>query len=497
MSAGFAPYRSEGAIDRQAYPILFVDDEPDIVETFEIGYGREFRVLTATTGQEALAILGREPVAVLVTDQRMPQMQGIELIRRALELRADLVPIILTGYTDVETLIDAINLGRIYRYIPKPWDTRELRMTLVRALEVFSLARENQCLAEENGRLVAELRQVNERLARENGYLKRRDARGGGFEGLVGRGAAMRHVLSLAQRVADSTVTVLLEGSTGTGKDLLARAIHDEGPRRERLFVAQNCGELTETLLGSELFGHRKGAFTGAIADKKGLFEVADGGTLFLDEIGETSPAVQIHLLRALQEREIRPIGALRPVSVDVRLIAATNRDLAADVRAGRFREDLYFRLRVFRICMPTLDDRREDIPALVEHALAKHAAALKRPVEGLTDEALAALMRYGFRGNVRELENMLLRAVLLAEPGVQITEAELFEEADDGAPGDRGGTLEDSLGSFERELLVRTLEQCQGNKTHAARRLGLTYRGLLKKLQRLGLVPLTAARNA
>jgi two-component system response regulator HupR/HoxA len=477
--------------DLKTFPVLFVDDEPDIVETFRLDYDEDFSVLVATSGSQALDILAREPVAVLVADQRMPEMSGLEVIRRALEQRPDVVPIILTGYTDPDALVEAINLGRVYRYIAKPWDSQELRLAISRAIEAFHLTAENARLAAENARLLAEVQRANERLAQENRYLKACDSDVNGFGAIVGRGAAMQDVVALSRRVLDSPTTVLLQGPTGTGKELVARAIHYESTRRDRLFVAQNCGALTETLLASELFGHRKGAFTGAVADKKGLFELADGGTLFLDEISETSAALQVHLLRALQEREIQPIGAPRPVKVDVRVIAATNRDLAAEVRQGRFREDLYFRLSVFRIDLPPLARRLEDIPALAEHFLRKSSVALNRTFAGISTDAMTALMAHDYRGNVRELQNLIERATLLAEPGERITEAHLFDGRAETTTADAGKpTLEDDLSRFEQQRIAGAIAQCGGNKSEAARQLGLTYRGLLKKMQRFGMTP-------
>jgi two-component system response regulator HupR/HoxA len=476
-------------IDLKSYPVLFVDDEPDIVETFRFNFEDEFTVLGATSGSEALAVIAHEPVAVLVSDQRMPEMDGLEVIRRALDLRPDVVPIILTGYTDVDALVSAINLGHIYRYIAKPWDRRELRMTITRAIERHHLTAENGRLASENARLLVELQRTNERLTHENRYLKEREAEESGFGAIIGRSKALESVRGLARRVLETSTTVLIQGESGTGKELVARAIHYEGTRRSSLFVPLNCGAVTDTLLESTLFGARKGAYTGAVADRKGLFEIADGGTLFLDEISEASPAFQVHLLRVLQEQEVKPVGAARPVKVDVRIIAATNRDLREDVKRGRFREDLFFRLCVFPIRLPPLSERPEDISLLVRLFAEKYAAKLRRPVPEVAPEALAALERHDFPGNVRELENMIERALLLSAPDEVLTEAHfdlLPEEVV--AAQDGNQTLQEELNRVERELITRTLDLCAGNKTHAARRLGLTYRGFLKKMQRFGM---------
>jgi Nif-specific regulatory protein len=272
--------------------------------------------------------------------------------------------------------------------------------------------------------------------------------------------------------------------------------VHDRSPRRERLFVAVNCAALAENLLESELFGHRRGAFTGAAADRKGLFETAHGGTLFLDEIGETTPAMQAKLLRVLQEGEVVPVGETRPRKVDVRLIAATNRSLEEEVRGGRFREDLYYRLRVFPIRIPPLRDRREDIPELVHHFVGRHASRLGRPRVAVSDAAIAALQTHSFPGNVRELENEIERAVLLCDPGEELGPEHLSDEVQRAAAaapagsarasGD--GSLRDRVDAHERSEIESALARAGGNKTHAARALGLTYRGLLKKMQRLGM---------
>ena len=465
-------------LDYRRFPVLLVDDEPDILRAFQFNYGDEFAVLTAESGPGGLKLLEAHDAAVIVADQRMPVMSGVEFLARSMEIRPDANRIVLTGYTDIDAIVRAINSSRIYRYVTKPWESEELRLTLRRAIEAFHLAREN-------ARLVHELSRANQRLAAENAYLKEA---GTGHE-IVGDSAAIRDVLALVARVAASPTTVLVEGETGTGKELVARAIHAASDRRDRLFVAVNCAAFSEGILESELFGHRRGAFTGAVADRKGLFDVADGGTLFLDEICETSGALQAKLLRVLQEGEVRAVGDTRARTVDVRVIAATNRRLEDEVKTGRFREDLYYRLRVFPIRLPALRERREDIPALAHHLTRRLAAQLKKPVGEPTEDTLALLGRYAFPGNVRELANEIERAVLLAEPGAPLTEDLLSERvqeaAADGAPA---GLLQSRTEAFEREQVEEALARASGVKTRAAEELGITYRGLLKKMRRLGM---------
>jgi DNA-binding NtrC family response regulator len=476
-------------LDHRAYPVLVVDDEPDILEIVRLNYDREFTLHTALGGAEALDLVRQHDIAVLIADQRMPVLTGLEVIARAREVRPQLIPIILTGYTDVESLVGAINLGCVMRYIPKPFDPRELRAVIRHAIEMFHLERHNRQLAAENERLVQELRAANERLAAENGYLKRRGSGAGGFAAIVGSSAAMRRVVDRARVVAASPTTVLLEGATGTGKELLARAIHEESPRAARLFVPVNVGTLTETLLASTLFGHKRGSFTGAAVEQKGLFEVADGGTVFLDEIGEASPTLQVHLLRVLQEGEIMPVGASRPVHVDVRVITATNRDLDEEVRQGRFRKDLLHRLRVFPIHVPALAEHPEDIVPLAEHLLARLGRKLRKSGPGFSREAKAALVHHAYDGNVRELENLIERALLLCPADEPISPDDLFDRVPTAAPmRSADGTLEASLLRHERLCIQEALAACGGNKTHAAKRLGVTYRGLLLKMRRCGM---------
>jgi Nif-specific regulatory protein len=344
-------------------------------------------------------------------------------------------------------------------------------------------------IAIENARLIEALTAARERLETENVQLRRAAEGRYDFGGLIGQSEPMRALFALMEKVVPGGLTVLIHGETGTGKELIARAIHHNGPRKDRPFLAQNCGALPDTLLESELFGHRRGAFTGAVADKKGLFEVADSGTVFLDEIGDTSPAMQVKLLRVIQAGEITPLGWHAPRKVDVRIIAATNRDLEAEVQAGRFRQDLYYRVAVFPIRVPPLRERREDIPLLAGAFLERARAKAGKAVGGFSREALKLLMAYGFPGNVRELEAEVERAVALAEPNGTITPGLLSDKlrgAGAGRPAltlPARGSLKARMDGIEREVVLRTLEEHRWNKTKVARALGISRQALQKKL--------------
>jgi two-component system response regulator HupR/HoxA len=388
--------------------ILLVDDEPRVLDALEAILAAEFRVFRAESGDDALRLLQAEEVAVILTDYRMPRMTGVELLRRSQEIAPDAIRIVLTAYTDVDSLMEAINTGRIYHFVPKPWDPTDLVLVVRRAAERYALGAENARLRDELELALNTLRR-EAREARE---------RPGSFDRLIGAQTGLRPAVELAKKVLDTDTTVLLLGETGTGKELFARLIHDNGPRRAARFVAQNCGALPESLLESELFGHARGAFTGAIAERKGLFEEADGGTIFLDEVGEMSAGMQLRLLRVLQEGEIRRVGASGTRKVAIRVLAATNADLEADVEAGRFRKDLYYRLSVFPIRLPPLRERPADIPTLAEHFLRVYRQRTRRAVPAISPEALRLLCAYPFPGNVRELENEIERAVTLADDG-------------------------------------------------------------------------------
>ncbi len=472
--------------------ILVVDDEPNTLALVSQLFRREFPVFTAPSGAAALELLERQHIGVLIADQRMPSMSGTELLSRVMQRQPDIVRIILTAYADIDTLMEAINAGKVYQYITKPWENRDLVMIVRSAMDTFRLRQRNARLLQENTRLVEKLRQANADLERENISLKREVSGAYQLDNIIGVSPAMKQVLRLVEKAIDSSTTVLIGGETGTGKEVIARAIHYNGPRRAKKFVAQNCGSLPEPLLESELFGHARGAFTGAIKDKRGLLEEAHGGTIFLDEIGDMPLAMQVKLLRVLEEGEIRRVGANDPIRVDVRVISATHRNLKEEVQAGRFRQDLYYRLDVFRLQLPPLRERNGDIALLGRHFFEKYNQRTGKHLQGLTPAALQALQSYAFPGNVRELENEIERAVALANPGESI-DVDLLspdvlgdEAARELLNGD--GTLRYRLREVERRLIVQELNRNNQNRTRTAGKLGISVRGLQKKLLWLGI---------
>ena len=419
-------------------------------------------VVWETDPRRALARAAEHPIDLAVLDVRMPELDGLELLRRLRERRPQLPVVIMTAFGSIDTAVLAITSGAV-DYVSKPMDVEEIRATVRRAL-----GRQTETQAE--------LPEAGEELG-----------------GMVGRTPAMVDVYKTIARVAPGPSTVLVTGESGTGKELVARAIHRHSPRRKRPCVAVDCAALTETLLESELFGHVRGSFTGAIADAPGLFAEADGGTIFLDEIGDITPALQAKLLRVLQEHQVRPVGGTEWRKVDVRIIAATNRDLAAGVAAGRFREDLYYRLKVVTIHLPPLRERRDDIPLLVDHLVRRAATSCGKQVTGVSESALALLGAYDWPGNIRELAHVLERTVALAQHDVLAAE-DLPSEIGAGHRENGGAALPASqpadrptLAELKRRYIAQVLEESRGNVSRAAAVLGVDRRSLYRMLQRYG----------
>jgi two-component system response regulator HupR/HoxA len=471
--------------------ILIVDDELRSLEALRRTLEEDFTVFTAGGAEEALAVLRGEFVQVVVCDQRMPGQSGVEFLKRVRAEWPDVVRIILSAYLEAESIIAGINEAGIWQYLLKPWRPDQLLLTLRSAVEAYRLQQENQ-------RLSLELRESPPAL-RQRVESRRRQAREQFAMDRLMRTplSPLNEVCDLAERVAPHDVSVLITGESGTGKELLARAIHYGSSRGDKSFVVENCGALPDQLLESELFGHKRGAFTGAYEDRVGLFQQADGGTIFLDEIGETSPAFQVKLLRVLQEGEIRPLGSPRPLSVNVRVISATNRDLEADVLAGRFREDLYYRLATVTLHLPSLRERTMDIPLLAEGLLTRSMQELGRSVRGFAPATLRCLEAYGWPGNVRELRNEILRMLVLGQDawlGTELLSPRV--RASVGAPAGaaptddngNGGALKAQLERLEARLLNEALARHGGNKSRTARELGLSRVGLRAKLARYGL---------
>jgi two-component system, NtrC family, response regulator PilR len=459
--------------------ILVVDDELSMREMLQIVLRRDgYEVVLAKDGTEAVALLQARPFDLLLSDIRMPDISGVDVLRAAKEINSDLVAFMMTAFASTNTAVEAMRLGAV-DYFVKPFSMDELRLKVRQHLEAGRLRQENLLLK----------RALNSRYE---------------FSNILGRSDAMQHVFATIRMVAVTYSTVLISGESGTGKELVARAIHFNSLRRDRPFVALNCGAVPETLLESELFGHVRGAFTGAHANRKGLVEAADGGTIFLDEIGEMAPAMQVKLLRVLQDRRFRPLGGTEEVQADVRVIAATNQDLPKSVAEGRFREDLFYRLNVLSIKLPPLRDRDEDIPLLAEHFLQQFASQMGKGVRTISAEALALLQQHRWSGNVRQLQNAIERAVALEQTETILPESlpdEVREpspfvgrippstsEAARGGPGDGtslsalpdlgdGFDLEARGEQFYRHYISLALERAGGVQVKAAEMLGMSFR--------------------
>ena len=472
--------------------VLVVDDETRSLDSIRRNLEEDFRILTASSADEARGLLERHEVSVILCDQRMPGTSGVKFLKEVREAWPDTVRIIISGYTDSQDIIAGINDAGIYQYVLKPWVPEHLLSTVAKAAEARSLQMQTQ-------RLNLELR-TSTPVLRRRGTETLATARAAfDFDSLVrAENSPLNAVCEMAARVARYDLAVLVTGESGTGKELLARGIHYASPRCERAFVMENCAAMADTLLESELFGHKRGSFTGAFEDHIGLFQRADGGTIFLDEIGDTSPAFQVKLLLVLQEGEVRPVGASRPVLVNVRVIAATHRDLEQDVRSGRFREDLYYRIAGITLSVPPLRERSADILPIVDMLLLRVGQELGRPDVRFASDVRANLLAYPWPGNIRELKNEIYRAVALSD-GLTVSASSFSKRVLHGQPGmatpqhqgnglPQGGTLQERLDAIEAVILRETLLRLRWNKTHAAKELGLSRVGLRQKLARFGL---------
>jgi len=448
--------------------VLIVDDEKAMLLALKGLLGKEgYQVETAASGEEALRRIETGSFHVVITDLSMDGTSGMQVLEHARNVDPDVAVIMITAHGSEKIAVQAMKLGAA-DYLPKPFDNDELRVVVRRVVETVLLRRDHRRLLE----------QVHEVF---------------GFEHIVGRSAAMQRVFEVIEKIADADVTVLIRGESGTGKELVANALHYRSPRRSRAMVKMNCAALSRELVESELFGHERGAFTGASARREGKFEAADGGTLFLDEVGDMPLETQAKLLRAIQEKEFERVGGNVPIRVDVRLIAATNQELEAGVRAGRFREDLYYRLRVVELVIPPLAERREDIPLLVDHFLKEAAKHFHRDVKPLTGEALRACVGREWKGNVRELRSAIEQALLLA-PGAEITPLDLPGGASPRAasPSPTPVSFRDAkervVEAFERDFLLDALRRHAGNVTKAAEEVGMYRQNFQQKMRELGI---------
>jgi DNA-binding NtrC family response regulator len=440
--------------------ILIVEDDDLMRELMtKILFGEQYQIFQASSGEQALKLVQEQTIDLVLTDLRLTGMNGLQLLTELRAFDPEIVVIVMTAYASVETAVEAMRKGA-YDYLTKPFINDEIRVMLRRALNQRHLSRENRHLK----------RELRERYR---------------FENIVGNSEAMEKVYRLIEKMSAISSNVLIVGETGTGKELVARAIHYNSERSDRPFVAVNCGALTESLLESELFGHVKGAFTGAIANQEGFFRKADKGSLFLDEISEVSHSLQVKLLRAIQEREVIPVGGREPLQFDVRFIAATNKLLEDEVKKGTFREDLFYRINVITIPLPPLRDRKEDVPLLVNHFLQKYAQRLGKPSVKISREAMQVLINYDWPGNVRELENMIERAVALCEGDLieiadlpdKLTEVKIaISDLDE---------CEVTLDALEEQHIKKVLRKMNGDKVRASQILGINLSTLYRKLAR------------
>ena len=472
--------------------ILVIDDEPRSLESIERILSDQFDVHTADNTSDAEKILQKEWIQVLLCDQRMPDESGVEFCTRVRDDYPNIIRMIISGYTDSSDIIDAINEGGIYQFITKPWHPNELVSKLKNAVDLFQLQRENELLSVE---LKLKPDTIEKVMIEKRRSLK---ARYDWDQGIVrSPDSCMNHVCELVRNVAPFDVNVVLTGESGTGKELCARALHYNSLRQDKPFVAENCGALPDELLESELFGHKRGAFTGAIDDRIGLFELADGGSIFLDEIGETSPAFQVKLLRVIQEGEIRPLGSNSRRPVDVRVICATNRNLEDDIKTGKFRQDLFYRLATFEITIPPLRERVHDIAPLALSILNDAMDQLGKKVKGISEEALKCFEAYQWPGNVREMQNEIKRMLVLGQKdylGSELVSPHILHATPEESVAEMEhligteGSLKQRMETLEARIIKEALIRLRWNKTQVAQELGLSRVGLRNKMERYGL---------
>ncbi|MBU0986851.1 MAG: sigma-54 dependent transcriptional regulator [Proteobacteria bacterium] len=455
--------------------ILVVDDELSMRELLEVMLVREgYQVSCAENGRRAIAMVEKTKFDLLLCDIRLGDITGLDVLRAAKSHNPNTVVIMISAYATTETAVEAMNEGA-YDYVPKPFDNDELKMAIAKALKLKTIEHEKESLDDELKKTLH-------------------------FEKIVGNSPAMMIVYKMIQQVAETRTNILITGESGTGKELIARAIHEQSARRDKPFVVINCGGIPETLMESELFGHKKGAFTGATQDKKGLFEIADKGTIFLDEIGEISTHLQVKLLRAVQERVFKAVGGNEDISVDIRFISATNKDLEKEVIGGRFREDLFYRLNVIEIKLPSLRERKSDIRILAQHFLEKYSREMRKEIAKISSYAIDLLNKYDFPGNIRELENLMERSVALSNTNIILPDSLALslhkrrwaenaqDKFDDLEAVKNGVMLDDILEGIERAYIVKALEHSNGSKQKAAELLGLRYHTFWHRLNKLGI---------
>lgn len=450
--------------------ILIVDDEKNYLVVLEALLGSEgYEIVTTDSAREAVRSVRESDLDLVITDMKMPGMSGMELLEQCKKIRPGLPVIMMTAYGTIEMAVEAMK-KKAYDYITKPFNNEELKLIIKKALENYRLTKENRLLSE----------------ALSDRYK---------YGNIIGKSKPMLKIYDLIGKVAQSRASVFITGPSGTGKELIAKAVHYNSPRKDRPFISINCGALTETLLESELFGHEKGAFTGAVAMKKGRFEVADGGTLFLDEVGDMPAPLQVKLLRVLQEMEFERVGGTRTIKVDVRVLSASNRNIKEDVANNLFREDLFYRLNVMEIEVPPLHERVDDIPLLVKHFIEKYREDKGKNKIELSPEAWKALYTYKWPGNVRELENVIERAVVLNPEGVitpedlpgEVTGAEAEFDVERLVPSNV--PLPDALEQIEEKMIRRALDQCNNVQAHAAKMLGIKKNLIQHKMKKYGIV--------